>query len=131
MPNNNPSKKTVLLIEDNNDTRNLYKDVFEENGFKVDTAQNGNEGLTQAERGGYDAILLDIMIPELDGLAILSSLKKNPPKSKNGPIILLSNLSDENIIKQGIASGAKDYIVKSDMNPGQVVEKVKSILNPS
>lgn len=118
----------ILLIEDDPSSRAVYKEMFENAGFAVDTAGDGEEGLEKAKGGGYTAILLDIMLPTLDGLGLLAALKKEPPKEKNGPIILLTNLSHDPAIKEGIELGAKGHIAKSDYTPDELVKKVKDYL---
>jgi two-component system chemotaxis response regulator CheY len=122
------AQKTILLVEDSLETRELYQEVLEEAGFSVTPAIDGEDGLDKASKGGYDLILLDIMMPKMDGLTLLSKLKTNPPKLPNGGILLLTNLEHDVVIKQALSLGAMDYLVKSNLNPGQIVEKVKSII---
>ena len=121
-------KKRILIIEDDLDTRDLYKEVLEEEGFNVETAEDGETGLKKAMEGGYNLILLDLMMYKVGGLTFLSQLKTTPPKLKNGNILLLTNLEQDSILKEGLSLGAATYIVKSNMNPGQVVEKVKQFI---
>jgi DNA-binding response OmpR family regulator len=97
-------------------------------GLKVDTAQDGSEGLTKCQAGGYDLVLLDVMLPKMDGIALLTELKKNPPKTPNKIIYLLTNLAHDPILKEGVNLGATDVILKTDVNPDELVKKVKEIL---
>ena len=115
----------ILVIEDDKSTRDIYSTVLKNAGYEVEVAGDGELGLFKAKEGGYDLILLDIMLPKVDGLTILSELKKSPPKAKNGKIIVLSNLSHEPVIKQAMDLGASGSLTKSDINPGQLVEEVK------
>lgn len=120
--------KRLLLIEDDQFTRELYEDVFKGAGFEIESAPDGEMGLTKAREGGYDAILLDVMMPKLDGLGVLKGLKATPPKKANGPILLLTNLAHDPVVKEALATGAKDYLVKADFNPDELVEKIKTYL---
>jgi DNA-binding response OmpR family regulator len=121
-------QKKILLVEDEVLTRELYEEVLEEEGFAVSTAADGEEGLQKAMEGGFSLIILDIMLPKMDGLELLKALKASPPAKENGKILILSNLENDSITKAGIESGASDYLVKSNINPGQLVEKVKKLL---
>ena len=122
------SNKRILVVEDDQNTRNLYQTIFTSAGFTVEVAVDGNEGLTKCQAGGYDLILLDVMLPKMDGLALLSELKKNPPKIPNKHIYLLTNLSHDPILKEALKLGATDVILKTDVNPEELTKKVKEIL---
>jgi|WetSurMetagenome_2_1015567.scaffolds.fasta_scaffold279578_2 DNA-binding response OmpR family regulator len=121
-------KKRVLLVEDDANTQALYSEVLQGAGFEVKLASDGEEGLMNARLGGYDLILLDIMLPKLDGLGVLTGLKDQPPTTKNGPIIVLTNLSDEALNKQAEQLGAKGYLIKSDVHTSELVAKLTSFL---
>ncbi|MCL4366591.1 response regulator [Patescibacteria group bacterium] len=125
---NYPGK--VLVVDDDPDTRSIYQEVLSEAGYKVELAQDGQTGLAKILQGGYDFILLDIMMPKIDGLEILKKLKSSPPDSSvyNGPIIVLSALNQQQVIETAMSLGAKGYILKSDLNPGQIVGKISQIL---
>ena len=120
--------KKILIVEDDTYLRDLYEEVLKEDGFSVKIAVDGEEGLVTALEGGHDLILLDIMMPKLDGLGFLKSLRKKNALSKNGPIILLTNLAHDPVIKEGLDLGAKDFIVKSEITPDDLVKKVKDYL---
>lgn len=120
--------KKILIVEDDIYTRDLYKEVFEEAGFEVDVAADGQEGLTKARMGGYNLILLDVMMPNLDGLGFLKGLKEKPAEVANGSIILLTNLGHDPVVAEAMANGAKTYMVKADVNPGELVEKASKYL---
>jgi DNA-binding response OmpR family regulator len=122
------TKQRLLIIEDDAATRALYQEVLEEAGFAVDAAADGKEGLAKAQEGGYALMLFDIMLPKMDGLAIMSELKTNPPKKANGKVLILTNLEHNTVVTEGLKLGAVDYIVKSSINPGQLVERVKGYL---
>lgn len=121
-------KQKILILEDDQYTRDVYQEILTEEGYNVFTAVDGEEGLVKIKEGGYQLILLDMMMPKLDGLGVLSALKDNPPIVSNGPIILLTNLAHDPVISKALALGAKSFMIKSDLNPDQLVAKVKELV---
>jgi len=122
------SGKKLLIVEDDQLTRDLYRDVFSMAGFDADFAEDGEQGLAKIQAGGWNIILLDVMMPKMDGLQVLNELKIHPAVQPNGPIILLTNLAQEPVVKEAMNNGAKTYFLKSELNPDELVEKVKSYL---
>lgn len=120
--------KKILIVEDDQFLREFYQELLQSEGFIVDVAADGEAAQNQAGQGGYDLILLDIMLPKKDGLQILKDLKMSPPRQKNGPIVVLTNLGQDAIVKQSFALGATGYLIKSAMNPDQVLREIKSYL---
>lgn len=120
--------KRILLVEDDQLLRDLYNELLTDEGFIVDQAADGEQGLTKATEGGYDLVLLDIMLPKMDGLAILKTIKENPPKNTNGPIVMLTNLGQDSLIKEGFSNGASGYLIKSALTPDQVLHEVRTFL---
>ncbi len=122
----NKSKK-ILLVEDEKTLSEMYKTKFERENFQVLTADNGTPVLELAKKEKPDAILLDIILPKMDGFTVLKQLKSDP-KTKSIPVLMLTNLGQEEDIKKGKSLGAKDYIVKANFTPSQVVEKVREVV---
>ncbi len=120
-------KKKVLIIEDELNIREVYRDILKEAQFDVIEASEGDDGLKKALEGNWDLILLDIMLPKKDGLEILADIKKDPNLSTK-PVILLTNLGRDSIIKEGYSLGASSYLVKSEINPDDVVKAVKKLI---
>lgn len=120
--------KKILIVEDDIETSSLYGKLLRDEGYLVETAQDGVEGLDKAKNGGFDLILLDIMMARMDGLQLLADLKAAPPKIPNGPIIILTNLSQDPVINKALSLGAKAFFIKSDLPPDQFLIKVKSFL---
>ena len=118
-------KKKILLVEDDQFTRELYEEVLKDAGFEVNSAVDGVDGLSKMTLGGYNLILLDVMMPKMDGLDVLRELMNNPPKVKNGTIVLLTNLTNGPVIDTAYGLNAKGHLVKSDITPGELVEHVK------
>ncbi len=118
----------VLLIEDDRLLRDVYVEMLTYEGFAVETAADGEDGLAKILAGGWDLILLDIMLPKKDGLTILLDLKTQKPKNPNGPIILLTALADDRTIKLGLANGAAGYIIKSSMPLAEKMDEIKALM---
>lgn len=122
------SPKKILLVEDDQFLREFYQELLQEEGYFVDIAAEGESALKKIQEGTFHLILLDIMLPKLDGLQILQNLKITPPKVGNGPIVVLTNLGQDSIIKQCFELGAQGYLIKSALNPDQVLTEIKSYL---
>lgn len=120
--------KRVLIVEDDQYIREMYALVLRNAGFEVVEAEDGIVGLNEAEKGGFGAILLDLMMPKKDGLSFLRSLKDKKPKKENGPIIVMSNLAYSDARVEAMELGATDFFVKADLEPKQVVEAVQKVL---
>ena len=121
-------KNRILLIDDEDFIRELYKRQLDLAGFQTDAFGLGEQGLVAVKDTIYDLILLDIMLPHMNGLDILKKIKADA-RYKNIPVILLTNLGQDNIIKEAFALGAKDYVIKASYTPDQIVEKVREVLN--
>lgn len=120
--------KKILVVEDEPFLRDLYRDLLREEGYQVEAVEDGEQGFDKMVLGGYDLVLLDIMLPKIDGLTILQKLQKSPPRKPNGKIVLLTNLGQEGIIKEGFNLGASGYLIKSAMTPDQILSEVKNFL---
>lgn len=119
----------ILVVEDDQFLRELYDELLKEEGYEITLAEDGEKGLAQIQKGGFDLILLDIMLPKIDGLEILRRVKNKPPEKQNGSTVLLTNLGQDSIIKEGFSLGASGYLIKSAMNPDQVLSEVKVFLS--
>ena len=117
----------ILLVEDDQTLTEMYALKFKESGFELLLANDGLSGLEIAKKELPQVILLDIMMPKMDGFAVLTELKKDD-QTKNTPVLMLSNLGQESDVEKGKKLGANDYIVKASMTPSQVIEKVKAYL---
>lgn len=120
--------KRLLVVDDDLYIKELYEEVLKDEGYTVETASNGEEALSKLNIGGYDLVLLDIMMPKLDGLGIMDSLNKTPPQVKNGPIILLTNLDHDPLIQEAMSKGASAFMIKADITPEDLVGQVKKYL---
>jgi DNA-binding response OmpR family regulator len=124
---NMPVSKNVLIVEDENDIREVYVEVLSGVGYKMDQAADGEVGMQKVKEGKWDLLLLDIMLPGKDGLKILKEIKETPGLKK-GPIIALTNLNSESIIHEVFTSGADGYLIKSEITPDKIVEEIEKVL---
>lgn len=131
MPNtkkNLQGKAKVLIVEDDLDIANVYSTKFELEGFDVFVAADGEEGLKKAKNWHPDMVLLDLMLPKIDGFTVLAALKENP-QTRLIPVIVWTNLSQAEEARKAKDLGAVDYLVKVYNLPAEVVSKVKGHLN--
>lgn len=121
--------KKILIVEDERDMRQALVDELSRNGFETLEAKNGREGLESVQKDHPDLILLDIVMPEMDGMTMMQKLRENV-EGKKIPIILLTNLNATDKIIEGVVRDEPSYyLVKSDWNIEGVVAKVKEMLN--
>ena len=118
----------ILLVEDDFFLADIYQTKLSIENYEIAVAEDGVEALKQAASFHPDLILLDIMLPKMDGLEVLKKLKSDDA-TKNIPVILLSNLGQEFVVKGGMNLGAVDYLLKSDLTPREVIDKIKKYLN--
>lgn len=121
------SNKTVLLIEDDPMLTKMYQTKFESEGYKVLIALNGEEGLNTALLEDVGIIILDLLMPKLSGLDFLTKLRQEP-KGKEIPVLVLTNLTQKEDQQKASDLGVKEYLVKSNLTPTQVLEKVNLYL---
>jgi DNA-binding response OmpR family regulator len=121
------TKQKILLIEDDKMLLEMYTAKFTREGFDISTAENGSEGLKAAREMKPDMVLLDIIMPKLDGFATLKEIRKDEG-IKDVPVILLTNLGQDQDIQKGKDLGADDYFVKANHTPTEIVEKVQDLL---
>lgn len=119
--------KRILLIEDDPSVIQMYRMKFEEKKYEVIEARTGISGLELAKSEKPDIILLDVIIPQMDGFAVLKKLREDTD-IKRVPVILLTNLGQESDKTTGESLGAQDYLVKANYTPTQVLEKVEKYL---
>lgn len=123
-----PKKKTkILVVEDETFLRNFWENKLDPLNYEVLKAADGKKGLRLAQKEKPNLILLDIIMPDIDGFEVLKKLKEDK-KTKKIPVIILSNLGQDEEIRKGLKLGAKGFIVKSDVIPDEVEEKIIKIL---
>ncbi len=121
--------KKILIVEDETPLRNAVSDILTFEGFEVFQAKNGQEGLDAALKEHPDLILLDLMMPVMDGLTMLEKLRQDADYGKKAAVILLTNINDPEKVAMATEAGSYDFLVKSDWNIEDVVKKIKGRLN--
>lgn len=120
--------KKILVVEDDMYTRDLFVETLTTAGYVVTSAVDGLEGLKHIQEGGFDLILLDAMMPKMDGLTVLQKMKEIPSKQPNGPVVMSTNLAGDMVLNEALENGAKACFIKTDLNPDQLVSKVQEFL---
>lgn len=121
-----PTTQSVLIIDDDLTLREMYEDYLKANGFTVLSAQDGEEGLDQASASHPSAILLDLMMPKINGIEVLRRLKADPT-TKDIPVIVFTALIQDLEKQESFAAGASDYVVKTDVTPKGILDKIRDV----
>jgi len=121
--------KKILIIEDDKFLAKMLARMLETHKYETVLASNGKEGLVKVSSGDISLILLDIMLPDIDGFDLLETIRGNA-KTKKIPVVILSNLGQPEDQQQGRALGVNDYLVKSDLSLDEVIGKVRKYLPP-
>ena len=119
--------KTILIIEDDKFLRELIVRKLNEEDFEVSEAVDGEEGIKKIKEEKPDLILLDLILPGIDGFEVLSQMKKESTLASI-PVIILSNLGQKDDVEKGLKMGAVDYLIKAHFTPGEIIEKIKVVL---
>jgi DNA-binding response OmpR family regulator len=120
-------RNTILIVEDEEVLRGVLKDRFENEDFDVIVAKDGEEGLLTALEKQPDVILLDIIMPKMDGLAMLKKLRTYD-RGKNVRVVVMTNVNDSKEVHEALANGARDFLVKSDWVIADLVTSVRNQL---
>lgn len=120
-----PEKKIkVLLIEDEPEVLELYRLKLTLDDYDVVVASSGKEGLSKALSENPELVFLDIKMPEMDGFEVLKKLRESP-KTKNTPVVILSNFDEQEMIEKGLSLGANEFLIKSQFTPEEISSKIK------
>lgn len=117
----------VFVIEDDKFLRELISEELGREGFSVAVAVDGEEAVREIPKEIPNLILLDLILPGIDGFDVLKQIKENPAISKI-PVIILSNLGQKENIDKGMALGATDYLIKANFTPREIIAKIKNFL---
>ncbi len=123
-------KPTILIVDDDPFILDMYVLKFQEKGFAIAIAKNGKDALKKMKETSPRVMLLDIVLPAMDGFEVLRTLKEDPAL-RDVKVILLTNLGQKEDVDRGMKLGADDYIIKAHFTPNEVVEKVKRVLGIS
>lgn len=116
--------KKILIVDDEHDVQKILGDKIKSEGFEVESAFDGEDALKKVNKEKPDLILLDIIMPRMDGISFLHELKKDPELDAI-PVIMLTNLSSKEKVQESVEAGVRDYLVKAHYTLGEVIKKVK------
>ena len=119
--------KKILIVEDDKFLRELIARKLTDEAFDIVEAVDGEEGIKKIKETKPDLILLDLILPSIDGFEVLSRVKEDASLASI-PIIILSNLGQKEEVEKGLKLGAVDYLIKAHFTPGEIIEKIKNIL---
>jgi len=120
-------RKKILFIEDESALQKTFGDFLEKEGFELISALDGETGLKLAEKEIPDLILLDLILPKMEGIEVLKKIRENP-KTKDIPVIVLTNVDDFEKLEKSLELGVKAYLVKTDFTLEEVLQKIKEVL---
>jgi DNA-binding response OmpR family regulator len=120
--------KKILFIEDEKSLQEILGQVLKQHGFEVKEALNGQDGIDFVEKFEPDLILLDLILPKVNGFDVLKKIKSNE-KTKKIPVIILTNLESGENVQRVLELGAFDYLVKSNYSLNEIVNRVENALN--
>lgn len=120
-------RKKILLVEDDTFILEMYATKLLNFGYDVLTATDGEEALKIIKDKHPDFILLDLVLPSMDGFDILKVIKKDA-KTKSIPVVLLTNLGERKDVETGLKLGANDYLIKAHFTPSEVIEKIQNLI---
>lgn len=120
--------KKILLVEDEPDAREIYLDILKSEGLTGVGVGDGTEALETLEQGKYDLVLLDIIMPKMDGVETLGRIKQSPDKYGTPKVVMLSNIGGDIAIDKAMELGADGYMLKSETEPEDFVNVVKKYL---
>jgi CheY-like chemotaxis protein len=121
--------KKVLIVDDDPTILELYMDVLTGAGFNVDNVSNGQSALESLKSKEYSLVLLDIMMPDMDGIMVLKSVRADENTYGHPTVVMLTNLALTDNIKEALDSGAEGYLIKLSLSNEQLVQQVKNYLH--
>jgi DNA-binding response OmpR family regulator len=120
----------ILIIEDDKFLRDLLSKKLQDEKFEIVTAIDGEEGIKKTDEEKPDMVLLDLILPSINGFEVLKKVKENP-KTSAIPVIILSNLGQREDVERALSGGAKDYLIKANFTLDEILEKIKKYLPPA
>jgi len=119
--------KKILVVEDDKFLRELISQKLLQEGYDIEGAADGEKGLEAIKKEKPDLVLLDLILPGVDGFEVLASMKEDSDIAQI-PVIILSNLGQKDDIEKGLKMGAVDYLIKAHFTPAEIVEKIRAVL---
>ena len=124
----NKNKPKIIIVEDDPNLLDLYAYEFKNLGFDVIKAEDGMQGLASTISEKPDLVILDVMLPKLDGISMLKELRLTPGDVGRTPVIVLTALSDTSFANEAMRLGANEYFIKTDFMPNKMMSKIKKYL---
>lgn len=124
------AKAKILVVEDDDFLREVYVETLTDEGYTIDMAIDGEEGMQKIKQGGYDLVLLDIILPKIDGLNAVKKIRAEGVQPNNKRLVFLTNLDKDEEIKEALELG-DGYLIKSQLTPGDLIREVKLYLAKS
>ena len=119
----------ILIVEDEQYMRDLYIELLKEEGYEVEAAEDGEKAYEMISNNAYDLVLLDLVMPKMSGIAVITKLKdENKPITGFPKIVILTNLGQDSVIAHAVTLGVRGYIIKSDVTPDKILKEVKDYL---
>jgi len=119
--------KKIIVVEDEQYLRDLYIQILQQEGYRVDSAEDGDIAFEKLSKNQYDLVLLDVILPKMDGLQILEKLSKMGDR-KFDNTVLLTNLGQDLVVAKALDYGVRGYMIKSDYTPEEMINEVKGYL---
>lgn len=120
--------KKILVVEDDEFLREIYLEILRDANYSVDSAIDGEEAHTKIKAGGYDLVLLDILLPKMDGLEVMEKIKVDPEAKPNKALVFLTNLDNDEQIKEALRLG-DGYLIKSQLTPENLLKEIEVYLS--
>jgi CheY-like chemotaxis protein len=120
--------KKILVVEDEEDARIIFVDILSSLGYDVLSADDGTTALQQLESHKFDLVLLDIVMPKMDGIQTLKEIKRFPGKYGDMNIVMLTNIGGDAMIEEALKIGARGYMLKSETEPGDLLAVIQKYL---
>ena len=117
----------ILVVEDDKFLRELITQKLAREGYNVKEAVDGEEGVVKVKEEKPDIILLDLILPGIDGFEVLAKIKEDS-EVENIPVVILSNLGQRDDVERGLKLGAVDFLIKAHFTPGEIIEKIEKIM---
>lgn len=120
-------KKKILVVEDDDFLREIYIEILQEAGYDIDSATDGDQAYQKIKLGGWDLVLLDIILPKMDGLDIMKKIKSETDEKLTKTLVFLTNLDNDEQIKEALSLG-NGYLIKSQLTPDNLLKEVQMYL---
>lgn len=117
----------ILVVEDDKFLRELISQKLTKEGYDVKEAIDGEDGVVKVKEEKPDIILLDLILPGMDGFEVLAKIKDDP-EVENIPVVILSNLGQRDDVERGLKLGAVDFLIKAHFTPGEIIEKIEKVM---